>query len=215
MVYEIDFHPTGSGDCNGDAITIRYGDFRRNGGEQRVIVIDGGYKETGEKLVEHIRNVYKTHTIDLIISTHPHQDHIGGLTPIIEQLDVLELWMHLPQAHSAVVRQILEAVRNRDRLAMDKIEESLAGADDLERLARRRGIPILEPFAGDTYENVLHVIGPTKHYYEELMECSAERQLLVGFPGRSTKPARARRPSLLTAGLRRSWRILIITRSRL
>ena len=51
MEYEIDFLSVGNGEKSGDAIAIRCGNILDgNSSEQRIIVIDGGYKETGEVL---------------------------------------------------------------------------------------------------------------------------------------------------------------------
>jgi hypothetical protein len=53
--YEIDFHAVGDGERSGDAISVRYG----TPGAYRIMVVDGGNKESGEKLVEHIKNCYR------------------------------------------------------------------------------------------------------------------------------------------------------------
>ena len=55
MGYEIDFLPVGDGEKGGDAIVFRYGNINSNRNEQVVGVIDGGTKESGEKIVEHIK----------------------------------------------------------------------------------------------------------------------------------------------------------------
>jgi hypothetical protein len=54
MGYEIDFLPVGEGEKSGDAIALRFGNLFGNRNEKTVVVIDGGFKETGEKLVKHI-----------------------------------------------------------------------------------------------------------------------------------------------------------------
>lgn len=54
--FEIDFLPVGEGERSGDAIAFRYG----LPGSYRVMVVDGGTKASGEKLVEHIRLHYGT-----------------------------------------------------------------------------------------------------------------------------------------------------------
>ncbi len=47
--YEIDFLPVGNGDRSGDAIAMRYG----TPNNYKVIVYDGGTKESGKALVDH------------------------------------------------------------------------------------------------------------------------------------------------------------------
>ncbi|NJM55078.1 MAG: DUF1501 domain-containing protein [Verrucomicrobiae bacterium] len=53
--YEIDMLPVGSGEKSGDAIALRYGNSTDG---YKVMVVDGGTLESGEKLVEHIKNNY-------------------------------------------------------------------------------------------------------------------------------------------------------------
>ncbi|PAD39734.1 ComEC/Rec2 family competence protein [Terribacillus sp. 7520-G] len=51
------------------------------------ILVDGGDREAGEKVMEELlaKGVEK---IDLLVATHPDIDHIGGLLPILEELEV-------------------------------------------------------------------------------------------------------------------------------
>ena len=101
MGYEIDFLPVGEGEKSGDAIALRFGNLHGNRDEQTVVVIDGGFKGTGEKLVEHIRHYYGTDDVDLVISTHSDADHVSGLTVVLEELRVGHLWMHQPWNRTA------------------------------------------------------------------------------------------------------------------
>ena len=93
MGYEIDFLPVGNGEKSGDAIAFRLGNLYGERSEQMVVVIDGGFRETGETLVEHIKKYYDTTHVDLVISTHPDADHTAGLKVVLEQMTVSELWM--------------------------------------------------------------------------------------------------------------------------
>ncbi|WP_219909297.1 hypothetical protein [Photobacterium iliopiscarium] len=82
MGYEIDVLAVGEKSNSGDAITIRYGDLFGGRESQTVIVIDGGYKADGGKLVAHIKEHYDTEKVDLVISTHPDQDHIKTISMV-------------------------------------------------------------------------------------------------------------------------------------
>ncbi|MGW6909538.1 ComEC/Rec2 family competence protein [Streptomyces sp. NPDC054940] len=169
MGYEIDFLPVGDGSKGGDAIALRYGNLFGRQAEQKVIVIDGGYKDDGEALVEHIHNYYDTDRVDIVVSTHPDQDHISGLEVVLRKMDVQELWMHLPWKHSAS----LAAARNfnfRSSVIKEQLRASLQGAVDLEGIAREEGVSIVEPFAGhQTSDGAFKVLGPSIEYYEELL----------------------------------------------
>src|SRR5438105_4350699 len=100
MGYEVDFLPVGDGERSGDAIALRFGNLSGSRLEQTVMVIDGGYVESGEALVEHIKEYYKTDDVDIVVSTHPDADHAAGLAVVLEQLRVRVLWMHRPWNHT-------------------------------------------------------------------------------------------------------------------
>lgn len=168
MDYEIDFLAVGENSNSGDAITLRYGNFTTDPGDQRVIVIDGGYTGNGDDVVSHIKKHYDTETVDLVVSTHPDQDHIGGLANVLHNLDVRELWMHRPWEHAQRIRDMFEDGRITDESLSKRFRASMEQAWELEKKARRMGIPIAEPFAG-VGDGRLFVLGPTEAYYEELL----------------------------------------------
>ncbi len=52
---------------------------------EKSLLMDGGDNDMGEEVVEYLLNEGVT-TIDLMIATHPHADHIGGLDVVIESI---------------------------------------------------------------------------------------------------------------------------------
>lgn len=170
MGYEVDFLPVGTGECSGDAIALRFGNLQGSRNEQTVIVIDGGYKENGEKLIEHIKTFYGTGGVDLVISTHPDNDHSSGLAVVLEELKVGRLWMHKPWEHTDDIAKMFHDGRVTDMGVAEGIRKSLDSVRSLEKIAARKGIPITEPFAG-TKEcgGIVEVVGPTLAYYESLL----------------------------------------------
>lgn len=168
MSYEVDVRKVGDESQSGDAITLRYGDFASRE-SYSVVVIDGGFLETGGELVEHIRTVYGTEIVDVVISTHPDADHSMGLQTVLEELTVKEIWMHLPWKHARAVAEYLETPESPKRFTT-KLEKSLSTANELEEIALRKGIPIREPFTGvQSPDKRIIVLGPSEEYYEELL----------------------------------------------
>lgn len=172
MSHEVDVLAVGDESRSGEAIAIRFGKFLENPADQVVIVIDGGFQESGRKIVERITHEYGTDTVDLVISTHPDNDHISGLKVVLEDLNVKELWMHRPWLRSdslkqmAVNRSILSSVG-----LTTKLKKSLEAAYDLEQIAISRGIPIKEPFEGQSaFNGAVHILGPSPEYYTGLIE---------------------------------------------
>ncbi len=158
-MYEVDFLPVGTGEKSGDAIALRFNATNPANNNQVVVIIDGGFSEVGSNLVQHVKTYYGTTRADLVISTHPDADHINGLCTLVEQMDVGELLLHMPANHG---------------YAQDVWGD---GVPELRSLARRKGVPITEPFAGlQRFGGALTVLGPTQSYYEELLAQHVEEQ---------------------------------------
>lgn len=170
MAYELDYIPVGEGDKGGDCIAFRFWDPQVGISSQKVIIIDGGFKDSAESLVSHINTYYGTNKVDIVISTHPDMDHTSGLITILEKMNVSNLVMHLPWNHASDIKK--QFANNRVTVTGVKkdLEESLVYASELEDIATKKGITIHEPFAGTTaFEGVLHFLGPTKEYYQSLL----------------------------------------------
>jgi|ERR1700688_3588696 len=169
MGYEIDFLPVGEESKGGDAIALRYGNLRGSREEQTVVVIDGGYTAAGELMVQHVKTHFGTDVVDMVISTHPDQDHVCGLEVVLEELQVRQLLMHLPWKHSTALATAQRTAFKSAALS-EVLEKSLAGASELESIALRKGIVIIEPFVGvGTSDGTLRIIGPPEDFYEEML----------------------------------------------
>jgi beta-lactamase superfamily II metal-dependent hydrolase len=168
-MHEIDFLPVGDGARSGDAIALRYGNLKGTRAEQTVIVIDGGFSDDGEALVELIKTHYDTGRVDVVLGTHLEQDHIGGLAVVLRKLEVGQLWMHQPWVHSSALAESRSARFSNLHLS-ERLQESMRNASDLEDIAGDLEIPIVEPFTGlATPDGCFYVIGPDRAYYEELL----------------------------------------------
>lgn len=149
---ELDLLPVESGEKSGDAIALRFHD----GNRWIIIVIDGGYADVARLSLPIFAFTTQPTNVDLVVSTHPDSDHINGLTPVIEQMNVTELWIHRPWLH----RQQTDAW-------------GVENARDLVALAQRRGVAVSEPFTGlNRFNAALVVAGPTQDYYEELLDAA-------------------------------------------
>ncbi|MCG7870978.1 MAG: MBL fold metallo-hydrolase [Candidatus Thiodiazotropha lotti] len=170
MGYEVDFLGTSSEAKSGDAIALRFGNLHGFRNEQTVVVIDGGFTDDGEKLVEHIRTHYGTERVDLVISTHPDQDHINGLETVLSELEVGELWLHQPWEHNDGLADKFQDGRITDNSISERLKETLNKAHALCELAESKGISIKEPFTGLSHDgDSIKVLGPSQDYYESLI----------------------------------------------
>ena len=172
MGYEVDYLAVGDGEKSGDAIAMRWGYLRRSLPKQRVIVIDGGTKESGQALVEHIHRYYRTNEVDLVVCTHCDADHASGLSVVLEQLRVRKLLMHEPWLHGDEIYKLVTDRRVTERSLTRKMEAGLEAAHDLWEVAERRGVPVAEPFSGwkaTLLGQTIRILGPSRKYYEQLL----------------------------------------------
>jgi beta-lactamase superfamily II metal-dependent hydrolase len=173
MGIEIDFLAVGEGESSGDAIAVRYGNLFGTREQQTVLVIDGGTKDSGERLVQHVKQHYGTTHVNYMFSTHPDTDHVSGLIPVFEGLSVGALVMHQPWDHAEAICHLFDDGRVTPNGIEGRFQRALWAAHDLKEMAAAKKIPIVEPFAGLADANgVLRVLGPTQDYY---------RLLLAGF----------------------------------
>ena len=78
----------------------------------KMVLIDGGPREAGPTLAAALRARHVT-TIDLVLLTHRHEDHLGGLIPVVRTFTV-GTFMDAPFRHnSAVYKDLLGALDAR------------------------------------------------------------------------------------------------------
>lgn len=76
------------------------------------MLIDSGTNASTEALLSYLSEKAVS-SFDLVVGTHPHEDHIGGLDNVIEQYDVENIWMPRVQADTKTFEDVLLAVRDK------------------------------------------------------------------------------------------------------
>ncbi len=129
--------------------------------ERENILIDAGENEYAESVASYIRQQGVT-TLDYIIATHPHSDHIGGLPYVMSQFetkDVIVPYISSDKTPSTVTyTRFLEAVRDN-------------------------GLSLTPAKPGDEYiigNAVMKVLGPCSDNYEDLNDYSVVVSLTHG-----------------------------------
>lgn len=161
MGMEIDILAVGDGARSGDAIAIRYWTALFG---YRVMIVDGGTKDSGERLVQHVQAIYGTNRVDDVVNTHPDGDHSSGLSVVIEQLQVGRLWMHRPWNYAENIRHLFHDGRITDDSLEQRYREALQSAHELEAAALTRQIPISEPYQGAQI-GPFTVLSPEANWY--------------------------------------------------
>ena len=171
MGYELDIIGIGHESKSGDAIALRWGNLFGPRNQQRILLIDGGFHDSGQGIVDHIQKYYGSTSVDAVISTHPDQDHVNGLDVVIDQLAVSQLWIHKPWDHNEGLSDKFVDGRVTDHSIGERLRKSLNSASQLATKAENKGIPVIEPFAGLSLynQNEFTVLGPSLSYYESLI----------------------------------------------
>jgi beta-lactamase superfamily II metal-dependent hydrolase len=154
-VFEFDFLAVGDGERSGDAIALRYSHPAT--GVPVLGIVDAGFDDDGDALVEHVIEYYGTDAVDFFLSTHPDADHLNGAGKVIRGLRVGTLMIHRPAQHGFPNNSGAEP------------------AEELVTLAVDRGATVIEPFAGvHGFGGSLQIAGPTPAYYEAMLEAQEE-----------------------------------------
>lgn len=90
----------------GDSILIRLP-------EGRHVLIDGGYPEYGARVVDEIKKLGITH-LNLVVSTHPHPDHIGGLAEVLNHFKVDRVFGSHPLTSDLLPEAFVSAIKNKN-----------------------------------------------------------------------------------------------------
>ena len=94
----------------GDAILIDMGDIE--------VLIDGGEKNTGA--ADYIRP-YIDGPLEVMVATHTHADHIGGLIEILAKYQIKDIWLNGDNTTTVTFSQFMKAV-NAEGVAIHEAE---------------------------------------------------------------------------------------------
>ena len=131
------------------------------------MLIDGGNNEDGELVVNYLKK-QGVSSLDYIVATHPHEDHIGGLDYVINEFDVNKVIMPNITSTTKTFEDLLVAIKNRQ---------------ENKRYSGFNGSLKEIPQINSTYElgNATFIIyGPNSQEYEELNNYSIVLQLKYG-----------------------------------
>jgi|AntRauTorckE5430_2_1112549.scaffolds.fasta_scaffold10434_1 beta-lactamase superfamily II metal-dependent hydrolase len=161
---------------NADSIIVWLKD---NNSNHFVILIDGGKKSDGEAVIQHLETHLKRNVgyaaPDLIICTHHDQDHIGGLTAVVEKYktSIGEIWINNPADHIShhSYQTLKESFRRKSAQQQYKvILESIKNVEDFISVVDRIGIERKPALHGRESQNgIIKILGPTKDFYDLLL----------------------------------------------
>jgi len=90
--------------------------------DDECMLIDAATSDYENTITEKIEQ-YGYSKIDYLVATHPHADHIGGMTQIVEHFDIGEIYMPKVSADTKTFESLLQAVSDKNM----KINTACAG----------------------------------------------------------------------------------------
>lgn len=183
MAYEIDFIGISEESKDSDAIAFRWKVDEKN---YKIGVYDGGIQAYGEALVDHLNKFYfdanqsqDDKVIDFVICSHSDLDHASGLKNILENFTVKVLYMNRPWLYIDDVWDKVSDGRITKNSLENRLKEKYKYIAELEELAEEKGIEIYEAFQGQSIENKITILSPTKEFYLDLMVESNKTPLVA------------------------------------
>ncbi len=126
------------------------------------ILIDAGLKSGSDQLTAYLKEL-GVDKIDILIATHPHADHIGGMEKVIENFEIGEIYM--------------------PKIADDQIPTTATYTKLLETI-QAKGMKINQAKAGTTiFSNdnaALEILAPNNTEYKDLNNYSIVTKLTYG-----------------------------------
>ena len=165
--------PVGSEKKSGDCLALRFGDLENGCQNQTVIIVDGGYGCTWkDTLKPHLQKYYnceydgKLH-IDLVVLSHPDQDHVSGLVEMAKdpEVEIGLVMMHRPW------KELTPSWFKDGRITKDSLKERLGEAfekaKELADISRTCNVKLLDVGPISIKNGALiTILGPSKEFYK-------------------------------------------------
>lgn len=111
------------------------------------LLIDSGPKLEKKKLFEYLSKI-NIDKLDYIIATHPHEDHIGNMSNIVDNYNVLNFYAPKIQTTTKNFEQMIDSLKSKN-LKINVIKKETPSIN----LGKNTKVTVFSP-AKDTYEDL-------------------------------------------------------------
>lgn len=125
--------------------------------DNSTMLIDAGTNATANSLVSTIKHMGIS-TLDVVVGTHPHEDHIGGMDAVINQFNIGKIYMPKVTANTKTFEDVVRSINNK-------------------------GLTVTAPVPGSNFNigsAVCTILAPNSSSYEDLNNYSIVIRMLYG-----------------------------------
>ncbi|WP_320936038.1 ComEC/Rec2 family competence protein [Enterocloster lavalensis] len=149
--------PSGEAGLTVHFIDVGQGDSILAESDGRFMLVDAGENDQADTVVSYLEG-HGVETLDYVIGTHPHSDHIGGLDKVIDTFDV-------------------------GKVILPPVEHTTKTFEDVLDAVAGKGLKLTKPRVGDTYtlgNASFTIIAPNEDYGNDLNNWSVGIRLDYG-----------------------------------
>ena len=100
--------------------------------DDNTVLIDAGNNEDGLNIVNYLKNDLGISDIDIVVGTHPHEDHIGGLDDIIRNFDISDIYMPNVISTSKTFEDVLDVIEYKNYSVITPSIDDVIKLGDME-----------------------------------------------------------------------------------
>ena len=99
----------------GDGLTVHFidvgqGDCMLLTCDDKTMLVDGGGENAGSDVVQYLHR-QGVKALDIVVATHPHRDHVGGLTAVVQNFPVKTLYAPVTESDNTYFQSLTAACK--------------------------------------------------------------------------------------------------------